>query len=49
MVKVLLVSSPKQASVERRFSINRAVIVLNQKEMSLMAQSLMTLSGLLEA
>ena len=40
VVKVLLVLSHGQASVERGFSINKEMIVENQKEMSLVAQRL---------
>ncbi|KAK5900192.1 hypothetical protein CesoFtcFv8_009591 [Champsocephalus esox] len=40
VVKMLLVLSHGQASVERRFSINKELIVENQKEASLVAQRL---------
>lgn len=39
-MKVVLVLSHGQASVERGFSINKELIVENQKELSLVAQRL---------
>ena len=47
VVKVLLVLSHGQASVERGFSINKEMIVENQKEMSLVAQRLIPVSCVL--